>query len=517
MEICKGKLSIELEENIVKLEQEIEQLRQLKKEIVQSSTYYLLDGKTQMIDEKNGKEIRSRMEHTNNVASIAKRIMTQIYDLCADKELCDTNLFKLNKERAVLYTEVTALLHDLGHTPFGHAGEAVVNEFIKSIEDKETIKQIIQKRKECFGKEYEEEQGHTEGFDGQLSFEHNEQSALEFYEIIQKNPDQYNKVDTEKIIKGILSHSISRVPEVPKDLIAQIIRQTDKIEYRNKDNEEIMEYIQYNADEQDLLEYQSLSANQRIEKIITDIANEAIQKGKIDDDNEAMKMCKRLRKKYENIVFFLDKEGKRGLLTGDNRERQQMICKKLLEYYYQHPEKIPTKSMAYNHPINEQKPEKRVIAFDKRIQSENTEVEMAIKYVNTFTNKKCMDTYRRLVKERAIKGKGYGIDPITEEEIEKRKQIQIEEQVAKIKAKDIYKGRETHTDQEYIKMLERKNERFMKEEITPQAKEVILNNRKKFEKDRKEDEMLWGYVIKADEERKNKKEQSKEKMKFEQR
>lgn len=503
MRICKGKLSIELEEDIVKLGQEIEQLKQLKNVIVHSSTYNLLDGKTQMIDEKNKREIRSRLEHTNNVASIAKRIITRIYNLCSNKEVLGTEVFKLNRQRAELYAEIIGLAHDLGHTPFGHTGEAVINEFIKSIKDKEEIKQIIEKRKECFGTEYEEEQGHTEEFEGQLSFEHNEQSALEIYEIIQMNPENYDKVDTTKIIVGILSHSISRVAKVPNDLIAQIVRQTDKIEYRNKDNEEIMEYIKYNDDEQDLLEYQSLSSKQRIEQIITDIANEAIQKGIIDDENDAMKMCKRLRKKYENIIYFLDKEGKRGLLTGDNRERQQMICKKLLDYYYQHPEKIPTKAMTYNHPINKQKQKQRLISFDKTKQSEKTVAEMVIKYINTFTNKKCMDTYIRLIKERTIKGEGYGIEPITEEEIEERKQIQIEERIAKLKARDIYKGKETHTEQEYIKMLQRKNEKFMEEELTIEAKEMMEYNKQKHKKENEEDRLLRFIVEKADQERKN--------------
>ena len=76
-----------------------------------------------------------------------------------------------------------------------------------------------------FGEEYEENQGHTDGFEGRLSFEHNEQSAIEFHNIF--DDEEFDRVDKKRIIDGILSHSISRVPEIPNDLVAQIIRQTD--------------------------------------------------------------------------------------------------------------------------------------------------------------------------------------------------------------------------------------------------------------------------------------------------
>lgn len=454
-----------------------------------------------MIDEEDRKEVRSRLEHTEGVADIAKRIISRIYDLCSISKISATEIFQLNKKRAELYAEITALSHDLGHTPFGHAGEAVVNEFMQSIEDKEIIAKMIEKRKEVFGAKYEEEQGHTIDFKGRLSFEHNEQSAIEFSKIIKEDSESFNEIDIEKIIQGILSHSITRVSEVPKDLIAQIVRQTDKIEYRNWDYEEVMQYVRYNSDEEELVQYQSLPVEERISRIIEDIANEAVEKGRIDDDNDALKMCKNLRKKYENIIYLIERDGKRDLLTGDNRERQQMIYKKLLEYYYQHPEKIPTKVMAYNYPISNEKGTKRVIAFDKRKEQEETTPEMAISYVNTFTNRKCMDTYIRLVKERTTKGEKYGIEPITKEEIEERKKIQIQERVAKIRGNDISKERGIRTEEEYVSMLQRMNQKFIENDLTEEAKEVIEENRAKHQKENEEDELLWWIVRKADEER----------------
>lgn len=469
--------------------------------IITSATYQLLDGKTQMIDEEGRQEVRSRMEHTNNVADISKRIIGKIYDLCSIPKISKTELFQLNKKRTELYAEITALSHDLGHTPFGHAGETVVNEFMQSIEDKDMISKMIEKRKKVFGEEYEEEQGHTSNFKGRLSFEHNEQSAIEFVRMLEESDEKFDQIDTKKIVKGILSHSITRVPDVPDDLIAQIVRQTDKIEYRNYDYDEVMQYVKFNNGEEDLIQYQEISLETRVEKIIDDMANEAVEKGRIDDENDALKMCKRLRQKYDNVVYFIEEDGKRDLLTGDNRERQQMIYQKLLEYYYQHPERIPTKSMSYNYPINSEKEKKRMTSFDKTKRKDYSPVEIAIGYVNTFTNQKCMDTYIRLVKERTLKGQGYGIEPITKEQIEERKRIQIEERIAKIRAKDMYKGREGHTNQEYISMLRRKNQRFYENDLTEEGKRVIEENRAKHQKENEEDELLWWIVRKADMER----------------
>ncbi len=506
MIIYNGKLRIELDEDIETLNKEIKQLKELKQEIIKSPTYILLDGKTQMLDDQSQQkqEIRSRLQHTKNVASIAKRIIAKIYDMCSIKEISDTELFKLNKQRAGLYTEIIALSHDLGHTPFGHSGEAVLNEFIQSIDNKEYIKRILQVRKECFGEEYEENQGHTEDFDGRLSFEHNEQSAIEFLNIISNSKNDYSKINTKRIINGILSHSITRVPEAPSDLIAQIVRQTDKIEYRNKDYEEIMSYIKFGEDEEDLREYQALSVEQRIRQIIEDISKEAIEKGSIEDDNNALKMCKKLRKKYQNVIYFLTEEGKRSYLTGDNRERQQVIFKKLLTYYYEHQDRIPTKSLSYNNPISNTNSNVRMITFNRLKLKGITPVELAIKYVNSFTNKECMNQYLRLVQERILRGEGYGIEPITEEEIEERKMIQIKEQVDKIRAKDMYKGMEAHTYQEYVKMLQLRNKRFYENDLTDEAKEIIERNRILHQEENEKDKLLWDMLRKADESRKQK-------------
>lgn len=133
--------------------------------------------------------------------------------------------------------------------------------------------------------------------------------------------------------------------------------------------------------------------------------------------------------------------------------------------------------------------------------------ELVISYMNTYTNDKCMKQYIRLVKRRALKGPGHGIEPITKEEIEERKQIQIEELIEKNVAKDMYKGKGRHTFQEGLNILRTKNRKFVEQEITDEARETIKENREKHEKENGEDELLWFAVKNADEERAKKSEQ----------
>lgn len=348
-----------------------------------------------------------------------------------------------------------------------------------------------------FGEEYEENQGHTDGFEGRLSFEHNEQSAIEFHNIF--DDEEFDRVDKKRIIDGILSHSISRVPEIPNDLVAQIIRQTDKIEYINSDLEEFRGFFEINPNDQEMVYFEQSNLSQRIENSIESMVKEAVEKGRIDDDNKTLKKIKGLRAKHKDMIYFLSEDGKRNLLKGDNKERQQAIYEKILNFYYQHPERIPTKSWALTNPINISKKKKGegTVTFNKKEITDETLPEVVIKYVNTFTNKKCMDVYLRLVKERILNGSGYGIEPVTPEKIEKRKRVGINEQISQLRAKDIYKGKQVHTYNEYKNMLEIKYRKLL-QELTPEAIENIRSNIQRREQENEEDQKLWGMVKEAD-------------------
>jgi dGTPase len=81
--------------------------------IIHSAAFRRLEYKTQVFVNHEGDYYRTRLTHTIEVAQIARTIAAAL---------------KLNPD----LTEAIALAHDLGHTPFGHAGEEALNELMKA-------------------------------------------------------------------------------------------------------------------------------------------------------------------------------------------------------------------------------------------------------------------------------------------------------------------------------------------------------------------------------------------------
>ena len=77
--------------------------------IIHSASFRRLKHKTQVFVNTEGDHYRTRITHSIEVAQIARTI---------------TRFLNLNEELA----ETLSLAHDLGHTPFGHAGEEALNE-----------------------------------------------------------------------------------------------------------------------------------------------------------------------------------------------------------------------------------------------------------------------------------------------------------------------------------------------------------------------------------------------------
>lgn len=80
--------------------------------IVHSSAFRRLEYKTQVFVNHEGDYYRTRLTHSLEVAQIARGIARAL---------------RLNED----LSEVIALAHDLGHTPFGHSGEEVLNRLLK--------------------------------------------------------------------------------------------------------------------------------------------------------------------------------------------------------------------------------------------------------------------------------------------------------------------------------------------------------------------------------------------------
>ncbi|MCD6388024.1 MAG: deoxyguanosinetriphosphate triphosphohydrolase [Desulfobulbaceae bacterium] len=152
--------------------------------IIHSKTFRRLTHKTQVFLAPTGDHYRTRLTHALEVAQIARTIGVAL---------------RLNGH----LIEAIALGHDLGHTPFGHAGESMLNEL------------------------------HPGGF------RHYEQS-LRIVDILEKKGRGLNL--THEVRDGILKHSKGRkkiLPEnlkkLPKTLEGQVVRVSDIIAYVNHD------------------------------------------------------------------------------------------------------------------------------------------------------------------------------------------------------------------------------------------------------------------------------------------
>ncbi len=147
--------------------------------IIHCKAFRRMKHKTQVFIAPEGDHYRTRLTHTLEVAQIARSI---------------SRALSLNED----LTEAIALGHDLGHTPFGHAGEDTLNELFS---------------------------------DG---FEHNKQS-LRVVDIIEKNGKGLNL--TWEVRDGILNHRTSCKPATMEGLV---VRLSDKIAYTNHDIDDAM-------------------------------------------------------------------------------------------------------------------------------------------------------------------------------------------------------------------------------------------------------------------------------------
>jgi len=146
--------------------------------IVHSKPFRRLKGKTQVFIDPDGDHFRTRMTHTLETTAISRVVARAL---------------RLNED----LTEAIGLGHDMGHTPFGHAGEDALDDALR----------------ERFGRR----------------FRHNEHShriarALNL---------------THEVCEGILTHTGEREPE---SLEGKIVRLVDRVAYINHDIDDAVRY-----------------------------------------------------------------------------------------------------------------------------------------------------------------------------------------------------------------------------------------------------------------------------------
>jgi len=154
--------------------------------IIHSKAFRRLSGKTQVFVSSYGDHYRSRLTHSLEVAQVSRDIARA---LGLNEDLCET----------------IALAHDLGHTPFGHAGEEAMSEMMAKFND---------------------------------VFEHNEQSRriVEFLE--KKSPDYPGLNLSFEVVEGMMKHrnlhDDGKTPVI-HSLEAQVVDLADAIAYHQHD------------------------------------------------------------------------------------------------------------------------------------------------------------------------------------------------------------------------------------------------------------------------------------------
>ncbi len=243
--------------------------------IVHSKAFRRLMHKTQVFLSPEGDHYRTRMTHTLEVARIASTI---------------TRALGLNEDLA----EAIAMGHDLGHTPFGHAGEDALSQ--------------------ALGK----------------PFRHNEQS-LRVVDVLERDGQGLNL--THEVRNGILCHTGDPWPET---LEGMIVRRSDQIAYVNHDiDDAIRAGILTNDDIptaiSDVLGHHH---SQRINALVCDAIVTSREAGTVMLSPVMDKTLKDLRS------FMFERVYRNPIAKGQESKAKEMLGR-LYDYYITHPEALP--------------------------------------------------------------------------------------------------------------------------------------------------------------------------------
>ncbi len=243
--------------------------------IVHSKAFRRLMHKTQVFLQPEGDHYRTRMTHTLEVARIAGTI---------------TRALGLNEDLA----EAVAMGHDLGHTPFGHAGEDALSK--------------------CLGK----------------PFRHNEQS-LRVVDVLEKDGRGLNL--THEVRLGILGHTGSYWPET---LEGRVVRRSDQIAYVNHDiDDAIRAGILTNEDiPAAITQVLGYSHRDRINTLVCDAIRTSREAGEVCLSAPVDKALKDLR------AFMFENVYRNPVAKGEEQKAKDML-QRMFEYYYTHPEALP--------------------------------------------------------------------------------------------------------------------------------------------------------------------------------
>ncbi len=254
--------------------------------IIHSKTFRRLKHKTQVFLAPKGDHYRTRLTHVLEVSQIARTIARAL---------------RLNED----LTEAIALGHDLGHTPFGHAGESVLREIYPG------------------------------------GFDHYEQS-LRVVDFLENNGKGLNL--THEVRNGIVKHSKGRgaiLPETKAErantLEGQIVRAADIIAYVNHDLDDAMraEVVKKSDIPQKILKVLGDTHSKRIDTMVKDLIYCSLK-----TDLEKLKMSEDILPVIYMLREFLYDQVYEGKKLINEFKKAKRVLQDLYAYYLEHIEEI---------------------------------------------------------------------------------------------------------------------------------------------------------------------------------
>ena len=245
--------------------------------IIHSKSFRRLKHKTQVFIAPEGDHFRTRLTHTLEVAQIGRTIGRAL---------------RLNED----LVEAIALGHDLGHTPFGHTGERVLNEL------------------------------------NSKGFRHNEQS-IRIIEFLEHKSNRVGLNLTYEVREGIIKHSGKSKPQT---LEGQVVSYADRIAYINHDIDDAIRagVIQRENLPKDCIDFLGPTHGERINNMILDIIINSVEKNQILMSEEFEYYTNKLRQyMFENV--YLNKNAK------SEEIKAEYIIKELYKYYFEDKKNLP--------------------------------------------------------------------------------------------------------------------------------------------------------------------------------
>ena len=243
--------------------------------ILHCKSFRRMKHKTQVFISPEGDHYRTRLTHTLEVSQNARTIAKAL---------------QLNEE----LVEAIALGHDLGHTPFGHAGERALNEICP------------------------------------YGFRHNEQS-VRTVDILEKNGSGLNL--TWEVRDGIENHQTKNMPST---LEGKVVRFSDKIAYTYHDMDDAIRagILKPTDVPREIGEIVGYTPRERLNKFIHDIVTQSKGTNDVRMSEEVERAMRDLRS------FMFDKVYSNPIAKGEE-EKAVSLVKTLYEYYMNHTYELP--------------------------------------------------------------------------------------------------------------------------------------------------------------------------------